>query len=163
MVVYLYLFKHDREAKAEMIKNLELEVSNLKGENSKEAARRRVDNKFKDNQMTKLKDKYVKEITDLKLDHQKEISDLNKGFNDKVNSTEFLDSILSKVTDNVKENHFRIKEEISKSEEKLSDLKSLIKLFNEETELIENGVYQPKYQFSNAFQYEEKLNDIREQ
>lgn len=174
MFIFLGLYIKEMENKKAKVKELKSELFNLQDNKQKEILKLQRENELKSNeihnlkdlkevQIVSLKEEYSLIIKDIQEKNKVEISEIKAEFEEKAVSKEFIETSLEKVNDLLKEKHFNLKEAIKKEEQELKELKELVELFNEEAEILEKGVYQPKYDFSNSMQYDVKLKTIREE
>lgn len=126
----------------------ELEFENFKG--------------LKEKEIQETKKEYALNLSHLKKNHNLEESNLKAEFKKKAISKDFIEASLGEVNEILKLKYTSLNADIENKKDELNKLKEQIELFDDEVEILEKGVYQPRYDFSNAMRYERKLTSIRD-
>lgn len=173
-IVFLTLYILEKKAHKIEMKKLVSELQSLENNTYQEKLKlnkeiEQINKEFdgfrKDNEIEiqEVIEKYNSDISEIKHEHNKEMFSLKEEFKIKSTSKDFIESSLKTVNKTLKDKYGELNNNIDNKENELKILKEQVELFEDKEEMLERGVYQPRYNFSKAMQYERKLNAIRDE
>ena len=152
--------------KQEELDNIDETLSKMENDKKDELDKLEKDKK---EHLERLETEKTRELTQLE---QKRTEEIDKELSDKQteleNITEKIDTLDEKYERLCNEKEAQLNNQIKFNQDrldsvkkKLAELDKELAIARDDTEMLEYGLYEPKYNFTNSVQYKEKLDEIR--